>query len=255
MESLVGLLGFALATGILFARFSRPIGELIFSRRAVIAPYQNTTAFMFRVVNRRSNQLIELEATVLFSRIIDGVRRYDKLALARSSVVFFPLSWTIVHPIDEQSPFWNLGPEELTASDAEILILITGTDETFAQSVHARSSYKPNEIEFGTRFISMYRPVGRDGVVKIDVRTLSATERVPAWRPSSPGVDASPPIASSGNSAPGRGRRSRCGVAGPFFKTCSQQAVRMGSSRASIPSSVASMKRSGPRRTRRCSRD
>ncbi|HTR77451.1 MAG TPA: ion channel, partial [Gemmatimonadaceae bacterium] len=182
-ESLVGLLGFALATGILFARFSRPIGELIFSDTSVVAPYRTKTAFMFRVVNRRSNQLIELEATVLFSRLINGIRRYDKLVLERPGVVFFPLSWTIVHPIDESSPLWNVGPEELAATEAEILILITGTDETFAQSVHARSSYKASEIAFGYAFVGIYRPVTADGVASIDVRRLSEIE---------PAADAAP---------------------------------------------------------------
>jgi inward rectifier potassium channel len=174
-EALVGLLGLALWTGLLFARFSRPIAALIFSEHAIIAPYRDDTALMFRVVNGRSNQMVELEATVLFSRIVNGIRKYDGLVLERKGVVFFPLSWTIVHPINEKSPLWRLSREELEASDAEIMILITGTDETFSQSVHARSSYKPHEIRFGKRFASIYEPL-ENGIASINVRRLSELE-------------------------------------------------------------------------------
>ena len=174
-EALLGLLGLALWTGLLFARFSRPIAALIFSEHAIIAPYRDRTAFMFRVVNGRSNQMVELKATVLFSRIVNGVRRYDGLTLERSGVVFFPLSWTVVHPIDDKSPLFGLSRDDLDRSDAEIMILVTGTDETFSQSVHARSSYKPSEIQFGKKFASIYEPL-ENGVASIDVRRLSEVE-------------------------------------------------------------------------------
>ncbi|HWH50802.1 MAG TPA: ion channel [Gemmatimonadaceae bacterium] len=175
-ESLAGLLFFAMATGILFARFSRPTAVLRFSERAVVTPYRNVAAFMFRVANARSNQLVELEAKVLFSRIEGSARRYDELRLERSRVTFFPLSWTVVHPIDESSPLHGVTHDELTAKDAEFMILITGIDETFSQTVHARSSYKPAEIAFGHRFVSVYNPVDAAGIVSIDVRRLSDTE-------------------------------------------------------------------------------
>src|SRR4051812_32449029 len=148
-ESLVGLLMFALGTGVLFSRFSRPTAALMFSSRAVVAPYRGKHAFMFRVTNARSNQLVELEAKVLFSRIEGAHRKYDQVTLERSRVTFFPLSWTVVHPIDEKSPMFGMTEEEFRAKDAEFMILLTGTDETFSQLVHGRSSYKPNEILFG----------------------------------------------------------------------------------------------------------
>jgi len=169
------LLGLALWTGLLFARFSRPIAALIFSEHAIIAPYRDRSALMFRVVNGRTNQMVELKATVLFSRIVNGMRKYDNLVLERSGVVFFPLSWTVVHPIDEKSPLFKLSREDLERSDAEVMILITGTDETFSQSVHARSSYKPNEIQFGKKFASIYEPL-ENGIASIDVRRLSEVE-------------------------------------------------------------------------------
>lgn len=177
VESLIGLLGLALWTGLLFSRFSRPMAAVIFSDSAVIAPYRDQSAFMFRVVNGRSNQLVELKATVLFSRILNGVRKYDSLALERSGVVFFPLSWTVVHPIDEKSPLFGYNKDDMDRSEAEVLIMISGTDETFAQTVHARSSYKPSEVRFGYKFANIYEPL-EDGIPSIDVRRLSEVERV-----------------------------------------------------------------------------
>jgi inward rectifier potassium channel len=176
LESLVGLLVFALTTGVLFSRFARPTAALMFSDIAVVAPYRSKHAFMFRVTNARSNQLVELEAKVLFSRIEGAGRIYDELKLERSRVTFFPLSWTVVHPIDENSPLHGRSPQELAAKDAEFMIMLTGIDETFSQTVHARTSYKPAEILFGHKFMNIYNPVDEQGVVSIDVRKLSDTE-------------------------------------------------------------------------------
>lgn len=176
MESLVGLLGFALATGVLFSRFSRPTAAIQFSDVGVVTPYRGITAFMFRIVNARSNQLLELEAKLLYSRIEGSSRKYDQLTLERTRVVFFPLAWTIVHPIDEKSPLWGLEHADLVARDAEFMILLSGTDETFSQTVHARISYKPGEIVYGRSFVNLYNPVDDGGVVSIDVRKLSDTE-------------------------------------------------------------------------------
>ncbi len=175
-ESLVGLSIFALITGILFSRFSRPTAAVMFSHKAVISPYRGMTAFMFRIANGRSNQLVELEAKVLFSRIEGAVRKYDQLTLERTSVVFFPLSWTIVHPITEKSPLFEMSHAELVAKDAEFLIMLSGTDETFSQTVHARSSYKPEDVVLGHRFANIYNPIDDSGGVSIDVRKLSDTE-------------------------------------------------------------------------------
>jgi inward rectifier potassium channel len=179
VESIVSLFFVALMTGIVFARFSRPTAALLFSDVAVVAPYQGKTGFMFRITNARSNQLMELKAKVLFSRLDSKGRRYDQLKLERTRVVFFPLSWTIVHPITEDSPLWGCSHEDLVRQDAEFLILLSGIDETFAQLVHARSSYKPDEIAFGRRFTNIYNPVHSDGTISIDVSRLSETEDVP----------------------------------------------------------------------------
>jgi len=188
VESLVGLLGFALATGLLFARFARPTARILFSRRALIAPYRGITAFEFRIANARSNQLIDVAARVQLSRLrADGRRDFIPLSLERSQVVFFPLAWTIVHPIDETSPLWGITERELLAQDAEFLILMTGTDETFAQVVHTRSSYKADEVVWGARFANLFKPPTPDGVLSIDIGKLHDYERVGLGRALPPG--------------------------------------------------------------------
>jgi inward rectifier potassium channel len=177
IESLVGLLGFALATGLLFARFARPTARILFSRQAIIAPYREITAFEFRIANVRSNQLIDVAARVQLSRFLpDGRREFIPLSLERSQVVFFPLAWTIVHPIDEKSPLWGVTERELLAQEVEFLILLTGTDETFAQVVHTRSSYRAEEVVWGARFTNLFNPPTPDGVLSIDIGRLHEHE-------------------------------------------------------------------------------
>ena len=187
IESLVGLLGFALATGLLFARFSRPTAKIIFSQQAIVAPYRDITAFEFRITNARTNQIIELEAKILFAQFeVDeggkSVRRFYPLTLERDKVVFFPLSWTIVHPVDEASPLYGLTHEDLRRTDAEFLILLTGIDETFSQTVHARSSYKADEVIWNARFANVFnRPLEND-LLTIDVRRIDAIEPIETSR-------------------------------------------------------------------------
>ena len=184
VEALFGLLGFALATGLLFARFSRPTAKILFSDWALIAPYQGITAFQFRIINARNNQLIELGARVLFSRFEgsggDRVRKYYVLRLERERVVFFPLAWTIVHPIDKDSPMYGLSREEILSSDGEFLILLTGIDETFSQTVHARSSYRADELVWGAKFNNLYIQDADGHIVGVDMNRFHSFERVQA---------------------------------------------------------------------------
>ncbi|MFL6277444.1 MAG: ion channel [Blastocatellia bacterium] len=180
IEALVGILGTALITGLVFARFSRPKAQIIFSRAAVIAPYREITAFMFRMVNARSNQIVELNCKVLFARFEEengqSIRRFYPLELERDRVVFFPLSWTVVHPIDESSPLYGLTDDELRRSSAEFLILLTGMDETFSQMVHTRSSYAAADLMWNARFANVFnRRVGQE-MLTIDVRRLHDIE-------------------------------------------------------------------------------
>jgi len=181
VEALVGLLGFAVATGLLFARVSRPIARVVFSHRAVMAPYQGATALMFRIANERSNQLLEVEATVTLARLetMGGtvVRRFHPLALERKRVVFLPLHWVIVHPIDEASPLHGVTRESFEASDPEIMVLLTAIDETFSQAVHSRTSYKQQEVAWGARFSDMFQ-ASADGRLSVDMRRIHEIESV-----------------------------------------------------------------------------
>ena len=172
IEAIVGLLSFSLATGLVFARFARPTAQILYSDTAIIAPYRDITAFEFRVVNKSHSELTDLGATVVLSRFeqIEGrrQRRYYPLALERDRVAFFPLPWTVVHPIDENSPLHGQTAQHLKASRAEFLILLSGTDETFQQIVHSRSSYAAEEVLWGMRFASVFQD--RPGVLDIDMQ-------------------------------------------------------------------------------------
>ena len=181
-EALVGLLSVALVTGVIFARFSRPTANILFSEHALVSPYRGISAFEFRLTNARSNQIIELAAKVLFARFEDNdgkmIRRFYPLTLERDKVTFFPLSWTIVHPIDEQSPLYGLTHDDLSKANAEFLILLTGIDETFSQNVHTRSSYKADEIVWNARFADIYNRASDTETLTIDVKRLDMIERI-----------------------------------------------------------------------------
>lgn len=180
VETLIGLVGVAVMAGISFARFSRPVARILFSDRAVIAPYRGGRAFMFRIANQRSSQLIDLQAKVMLTRRKrDGSgseREFLLLALERDRVAFFPLTWTIVHPIDEQSPLRGWTGEDIVGCDAEFLILLNAFEETFSQTVHSRSSYKAAEIVWGARFRSMFEPADEGGVLSVDIHKLHEIE-------------------------------------------------------------------------------
>ena len=183
IEALVGLMYQALATGLLFARFTRPTAALLFSNRAVVAPYGEGQALMFRIVNRRRNEIIQLEAQVLLSAMEpDGrggiVRRYAPLALERNKVTFFPLSWTIVHPIDGTSPLTGRTLQDLERTRAELLVLLTGVDEALEQTVHARSSYRSDEIVWNARFRSMFLTEGAGDRVAVDISQIHEIEQL-----------------------------------------------------------------------------
>jgi inward rectifier potassium channel len=174
VEALVGLIGFAMAAGLLFARFSRPVADIAYSSRALVAPYRDITAFEFRIINARENQLFEVRARVTFSRFekVNGrrVRLFTPLSLERDGVTFLPLNWTVVHPIDRESPLYGWTEERLLAAEAEFLILLAATDETFAQVVLSRSSYVAREVVWGASFVPMYVNVG--GAMELDPSKL-----------------------------------------------------------------------------------
>ena len=181
-ESIVGLLAFALSTGLVFARFSRPTADIVFSQNAVVAPYRGEKAFEFRIVNQRQNEIIELRAKVVFSQreVRNGraVRRFYDLSLERDRVTFFPASWTIVHPIDKRSPLHGLSPEGCRWADAEFLVLLTGMDDTFSQVVHARTSYKADEVLWNASFEDILNRPSDRGPLSIDVHAVHGVARM-----------------------------------------------------------------------------
>lgn len=159
-DALTGLMFLALATGLFFAKFSQPIAQILFSDKAIITPYNDLLSFQFRIANSREHKIIETEAQVTMTWIEDvqGIkrRRFANLPLERSKIFLFPLNWNVVHPIDEKSPLFGKSIEDLKEIRAEFLVLIKGYDETFAQMVHANSSYTWEEIERDVRFKTMY---------------------------------------------------------------------------------------------------
>jgi len=169
MEAMMGVMGFAFTAGLLYGRFSRPSARILFSEHALVAPFQGGTSLQFRVANRRSNAIVNLEAKVLLMTVdrVGGVqkRSYAQLALERPAVFFLPLTWTIVHPIDQASPLYGVTAQQLADRSAEFLVLINGFDDTFSQVVHARTSYRYDEIIWGARFTSAFHADDRGELV------------------------------------------------------------------------------------------
>jgi len=182
IEALLNILGIALATGVIFARFSRPSARIIYSRNAIVAPYLDKTALEFRIANARSSQLIEVQVQVILTKLerVGGstVRKFYDLDLERQRVVFFALSWTVVHPIDSNSPMRGLTHKDLVDSDAELLVLLIGTDETISQTVHSRSSYKADEIVWGAKFANMFLRTESEGIIGMNLSRIHDIEMV-----------------------------------------------------------------------------
>lgn len=153
-----GLIGFALATGLVFARFSRPTSKLVFSRSMVVAPHASAgQSLQFRIANQRSNVLTEVEARMMLITVDrspegDLKRNFRNLDLELTQINFLALTWTVVHPIRETSPLFGRTREDLQTQQAEILILMKGYDDSFSQVVHTRYSYRWDEIEWSARF-------------------------------------------------------------------------------------------------------
>jgi len=182
-ESLTALMSQALITGLLFARFSRPTAAIKFSSQMVVAPYKGGRGLMMRMANMRDNQIIDLTARINSSWLEQGVaglgRKFQLLELERSEVMLFPLAWTLVHPITEESPLWGLTDEDLKKAEFEFLVLVTGIDETFSQRVNARSSYKPAEIVWGAKFRNIFNPPDAQGRLSVDIHRIDESDPVP----------------------------------------------------------------------------
>jgi inward rectifier potassium channel len=171
IEALSGWLSFALATGLIFGRFARPRSFLVFSDHALVSPYKEKTALMFRFAPYKDNHTltdVQIRVNIGLKVPQDGSMEYVyyDLSLERSKVESLPMNWTVVHPIDEQSPLQGFMPEDMEAADVEIYVLIRGFDDVYSNFVQQRTSYTYHEIRFGGKFVPMYRE-SQDGKTTI----------------------------------------------------------------------------------------
>ncbi|MGK7927801.1 MAG: ion channel [Spirulina sp.] len=160
VEVFIGLLGVAMATGLMFARFSVPSARVLFSNVAVICPYNHIPTLMFRAANKRNNLILEaqINVTILIPETTPeghSIRRLHDLKLVRSNTPVFSLSWMVMHPITEDSPLYGLNAEGIAELEAAIIVTLTGLDETLSQTVHARHMYMNYDILWDMRFVDV----------------------------------------------------------------------------------------------------
>jgi len=164
IESFMGLLGFAIATGLLYGKFSRPKAKLMFSDNALISPYKEGKGLMIRLANKKASQIIEVKADMFLAYIEESeqgiTRKFYSLPLEIGKINMLATSWTLVHPFDDDSPIQDITPEELEKIQAEIIIQVQGFDVTYNQQVNTRRSYKPDEFVWNAKFV---RILGHNG--------------------------------------------------------------------------------------------
>ncbi|MBC7874633.1 MAG: Inward rectifier potassium channel Irk [Ferruginibacter sp.] len=182
-EAFLGLLSFAIATGLFYGRFSRPRAFLKFSENALIAPYQEGTALMFRMSPYKNNMLseVEIKLTMAITTSEEDGRLTDKfftLDMELSKINSLSLSWTIVHPITETSPFYGFSKEDIANTDIEIMVFVKGFDEVFSNNVVTRTSYVSAEIIWGAKFRMMYHPNDDKSKTILDLDKLNDYDQV-----------------------------------------------------------------------------
>ncbi|MFO0558286.1 MAG: ion channel [Polyangiales bacterium] len=190
LEALTGMLSMAMATGLLFAKFSRPSARVLFSDTCVVQKRDGVSTLVFRMVNERTTQIVEAQVRVVLltdevTREGDTIRRLRDLQLTRSTTPAFSLSWMVLHPITEDSPLYNLDAAKLAEKNASILVSFMGLDDSFNATVHVRKFYTYEELKFGRRFVDILTD-GQDARV-LDVSRVHLTE------PESESVDRASP--------------------------------------------------------------
>ena len=182
-EAFLGLLSFAIATGLFYGRFSRPRAFLKFSKNALIAPYKEGTAFMFRLCPYKNNNLSEVEVklTMAITNEENGklTDKFFDLPLETAKINGLSLSWTIVHPINEKSPFYSLSKEDIANTDIEVMVYIKAFDGVFSNNVVTRTSYISNEIVWGAKFKMMYHPNEDKSKTILDIDKINDFDLVP----------------------------------------------------------------------------
>jgi len=176
IEAVTGFSSFALITGILYGRFSRPRAYLRFSKHAMIAPYRDITGLMFRFVSYKENHnLTNVEVIVTFGLTETNETaqfKFYQLPLERNRIDSLPMNWTIVHPIDENSPLYGFTEEDLRTTDAEVYVLVRGFDDVFSNTVLQRTSYRFDEIIFNAKFDRMYYENEDDTTTIVEINKL-----------------------------------------------------------------------------------
>ncbi len=176
-EAFLGLLSFAIATGLFYGRFSRPQIFLRFSRNAVIAPFKDGTAFMFRLAPYKNNSLSEVEVklTAAITTEENGklTDKFFDLPLEFAKINGLTLSWTIVHPINDKSPFFGLSKDDIANTDIEVMVFIKAFDDVFSNNVVTRTSYVSPEIIWGAKFKMMYHPSDDKSKTVLDLDKLN----------------------------------------------------------------------------------
>lgn len=181
-EAFLGLLTFAIATGLFYGRFSRPRAYLRFSDIAVIAPFQDVTALMFRLAPYKNNALTDADVTLSTAIEIneEGTLKsnFYRLETQLSKINTLALNWTIVHKIDENSPFFGFSADDLKNTNIEIIVHVRAFDEVFSNTVVQRSSYVSREIIYGAKFISMYYPDKEKDSTVLDLDKINEYQKV-----------------------------------------------------------------------------
>lgn len=176
-EAFLGLLTFAIATGLFYGRFSRPRAYLRFSDIAVIAPFQETIALMFRLAPYKNNALTD--ADVILSAAIEVIEEgvpksnFYRLETQMTKINTLALNWTVVHKIDENSPFNGFSEEDFKNINIEIIVQVRAFDEVFSNTVVQRSSYVSEEIIYGAKFVPMYYPNKNDLTTILDLDKIN----------------------------------------------------------------------------------
>ncbi|MBS7787435.1 Inward rectifier potassium channel Irk [Flavobacterium sp. CYK-55] len=178
-EALVGLLSFAIATGLFFGRFSRPRAYLKFSHNALIAPYRNNQkALMMRLTPFKNTHLTNAQAKITLGMIIEEneqmVNKFYSLDLELSEVNSLNLSWTLVHPITENSPIFGFSSEDFKSIDGELIVYVTAFDDMYSTTVSASTSYTFDEIVYGAKFEMMYSDSDDDSRTILHLNKLNS---------------------------------------------------------------------------------
>lgn len=177
VEAFVGFLSFSLATGLAYGRFSRPNAKIVFSDYVLHSKYQNGHSIKVKLANERDNVLLEVTSKIILTmdKVLETgevMKSYFNLPLEIDKVELLPYTWTLVHKIDEESPFWNKTEEEIRAANPEFLVLIKGFDETFSQHVHAKRSFMEEDMLWKKRFLKIFGP-NNEGVIEFDINHIN----------------------------------------------------------------------------------